>query len=38
MMTKLNTIQKHNNLNAVDAVDEPGVGSASHLYVVRGGG
>lgn len=36
-MRKLNTIQKRNNLNTVYAMDEAGVGNASHSYIVAGG-
>lgn len=31
-MEKLNTIQKHNNLNAIFRYDEPGPGGAYHGY------
>ena len=35
MSRELNTIQKHNKLNTVYAVDEPGNGGANHLYAVH---
>lgn len=34
-MEKLSTIQKHNNLNEVYRVDNPGVGGACHTYMVQ---
>lgn len=34
-MRKLSTIQKRENLNTVAAVDEPGIGGASHLYAIH---
>lgn len=34
MRRVLDTIQKHNNLNQVYAVDEPGAGNANHTYEV----
>ena len=34
MRRLLDTIQKHNNLNQVYAVDEPGAGNANHTYEV----
>lgn len=35
MSRELNTIQKHDKLNTVYAVDEPGNGGANHLYAVH---
>jgi hypothetical protein len=34
-MKKLSTIQKHNNLNEVYRVDEPGAGGACHTYAIQ---
>ena len=34
-MRKLSVIQKNHNLNNVYAVDEPGMGGASHIYEVQ---
>lgn len=34
-MEKLSTIQKHNNLNEVYRVDEPGAGGACHTYMIQ---
>ena len=34
-MNKLATIQKHNKLNEVYRIDEPGTGGACHVYMIQ---